>query len=200
TYLDLMPVATAKDVLAMVEVAQTVGVSEPVKHYIIDIVEATRSHPDILLGASTRAALFLLRLSRVWAAAAGRDFVLPDDVKQLAVPVLAHRMALRPEAVIRGSEMSQVIAEILDHLEVPGTGSRSTASCGSPNAAGRRPGQARHWRSCGSSSASRSWAWRRCSCSPPSSPPSSGSAGAAPGWRSGARPPRRRSTTATTPR
>lgn len=88
----------------------------------------TLRHPDILLGASTRAALFLLRLSRVWAAAAGRDFVLPDDVKQLAVPVLAHRMALRPEAVIRGSEMSQVIAEILDHLEVPGTVSRSTAS------------------------------------------------------------------------
>ncbi|HEX7100317.1 MAG TPA: MoxR family ATPase [Acidimicrobiia bacterium] len=128
TYLDLMPVASAKDVLAMVEVAQTVNVSEPVKHYIIDLVEATRSHPDIYLGASTRSALFLLRIARVWAAAAGRDFVLPDDVKTLAVPVLGHRMALRPEAVIRGSEMGQIVAEILDHLEVPGTVQRSTAS------------------------------------------------------------------------
>src|SRR5690606_23943100 len=96
TYLDLMPVASAKDVLAMVEVAQTVNVSESVKHYIIDLVETTRRHPDVLLGASTRSALFLLRIARVWAAAAGRDFVLPDDVKQLAVPVLGHRMALRP--------------------------------------------------------------------------------------------------------
>lgn len=64
----------------------------------------------------------------MWAAAAGRDFVLPDDVKQLAVPVLGHRMALRPEAVIRGSEMAQVVAEILDHLEVPGTVQPSNAS------------------------------------------------------------------------
>jgi MoxR-like ATPase len=121
TYLDLMPVATDKDVMAMIEVARTIHVAPTVKHYVIDLVEQTRSHPDILLGASTRSALFLQRVARVWAAAAGREFVMPDDVKRVAVPVLSHRMALRPEAVIRGAEMAQVVNSILGTLRVPGT-------------------------------------------------------------------------------
>jgi len=122
TFVDLMPVATVKDVTAMIDIARTVTVSDPVKHYIVDLVEATRDHPEVLLGASTRSALFLQRVARVWAAAAGRDFVLPDDVKALAVPVLSHRMALRPEAVIRGAGMEEVVLGILDRVPVPGAG------------------------------------------------------------------------------
>jgi MoxR-like ATPase len=121
TFLDLMPVATSKDVTAMTDIARQVEVAPAVKDYIIDLVERTRTHPDILLGASTRSALFLLRVARVWAAAVGRDFVMPDDVKRLAVSVLSHRMALRPEAVIRGTEMPEVIESTLRGLQVPGT-------------------------------------------------------------------------------
>ncbi|MFP3913891.1 MAG: AAA family ATPase [Actinomycetota bacterium] len=121
TYLDLLPVVSAKDVLSMIDLARTVHVAPSVKRYIVDLVEQTRHHPDVMLGASTRAALFLQRVSRVWAAAAGREFVLPDDVKDLAVPVLGHRMALRPEAVIRGTEMPELIDSILGALRVPGT-------------------------------------------------------------------------------
>jgi len=121
TFVDLKPVATAQEVLAMIAMAQQVHVSDAVKRYIIDIVERTRVHPDILLGASTRSALFLQRLGRVSAAALGRDYVLPDDIKQAAEPVLSHRMALRPEAVIHGTTRPDVVQEVLAEVEVPGT-------------------------------------------------------------------------------
>jgi len=121
TYLDLQAVMSAKDVLTMVDIARGVRVSSPVKDYVIDVIEGTRKHPDILLGASPRSALFLQRVARVWAAAAGRDYVMPDDVKDLAEPVLGHRMALRPEAAIRGTSMGQVVSGTLQSLSVPGT-------------------------------------------------------------------------------
>lgn len=121
TFLDLAPVATVDDVLKMIDIARDVHVAPSVKHYIIDVVEGTRSHPDILLGASPRSALFLQRVGRVWAAASGRDYVMPDDIKALAVPVLSHRMALRPDAVIRGTEMPEVVNATLGGLRVPGT-------------------------------------------------------------------------------
>lgn len=121
TFLDLAPVATVDDVLAMIDIARHVHVAPSIKNYIVDLVEGTRSHPDILLGASPRSALFLQRVSRVWAAASGRDYVMPDDVKALAPSVLSHRMALRPEAVIRGTGMDEVIRATLGTLRVPGT-------------------------------------------------------------------------------
>jgi MoxR-like ATPase len=120
TYLDLDPVASVDDVLAMIDLARHVHVAGSVKSYIVDLVEGTRRHPDILLGASPRSALFLQRVARVWAAASGRDYVMPDDVKILAAPVLSHRMALRPEAVIRGTEMEEVVRSTLAGLRVPG--------------------------------------------------------------------------------
>lgn len=120
TYLDLQAVMSAKDVLTMVDIARGVRVASPVKGYVIDVIEGTRDHPDILLGASPRSALFLQRVARVWAAAAGRDYVMPDDVKDLAEPVLGHRMALRPEAAIRGTSMGEVVAGTLQSLSVPG--------------------------------------------------------------------------------
>jgi MoxR-like ATPase len=121
TFLDLVPVATVGDVLEMIDIARHVQVAPSVKNYIVDLVEGTRSHPDILLGASPRSALFIQRVARVWAAASGRDYVMPDDVKALARAVLSHRMALRPEAVIRGTGMDEVIRATLGTLRVPGT-------------------------------------------------------------------------------
>src|SRR5690606_28906756 len=128
TFVDLMPVATVKDVTAMIDIARTVTVPDPVKHSIGVLVEATRHHPEVLLGASTRSAPFLRLLPRGGVAAGGRDFGLPDDVKALAVPVSSHRMALRPEAVIRGAGMEEVVVGILDRVPVPGAGRHSAGA------------------------------------------------------------------------
>lgn len=119
TFLDLEPVVTAAEVVEMIETARTVHVSDPIKGYIIDLVEATRSNPEILLGASPRSALFLQRVARARAAADGREFVAPDDVKALALPVLEHRMALRPEAQMRGTGLDKTIESVLASLRVP---------------------------------------------------------------------------------
>ena len=121
TFLDLEPVASLDEVQEMVSLARTVTVSTSVKAYILDLVAATRSHPNVALGASPRSSLFLMRLARARAAAAGRDYVLPDDVKALAGSVLEHRMALRPEAAMRGEAMNETLDAILNRLTVPGT-------------------------------------------------------------------------------
>jgi MoxR-like ATPase len=124
TFLDLDPIASLDDVQAMVDIARGVTVSTSVKNYIVDLVEGTRLHPDVLLGASPRSALFLQRISRSRAAAGGRDYVMPDDVKALAGPVLEHRLALRPEAQMRGETIDSVIEDVLARIRVPGTTSR----------------------------------------------------------------------------
>lgn len=124
TFHDLHPVASLGDVHEMVEIARQVTVSSSVKDYIVDLVEGTRLHPDILLGASPRSTLFLQRISRSRAAAGGRDYVMPDDIKALAGPVLEHRLALRPEAQMRGETVASVIEDVLARIRVPGTTSR----------------------------------------------------------------------------
>ena len=124
TFFDLEPVVSIPEVDEMITTAQTVAVSPSVKTYIIDLVEGTRNHSDVLLGASPRAALFLQRLGRAMAASQGREYVTPDDVKTLAHPVLEHRMSLRPEAQMRGETLTEVIDEIMTRLRVPGTTSR----------------------------------------------------------------------------
>ncbi len=124
TNLDLQAVASVGDVLDMIEIARSVSVSAPVKTYILDLVEATRTHPSLVLGASPRSALFLQRLARARAASLGRDYVLPDDIKALAHPVLEHRMAMRPEAHMRGESTADAVGEILGRLSVPGTTTR----------------------------------------------------------------------------
>jgi len=126
TFLDLEPVAGVDDVRAMISIAARVGVSGPVKSYIVDLVEGTRLHPDVLLGASPRSALFLQALSRARAASKGRDYVMPDDVKALAEPVLEHRLVLRPEAQMRGETVKDLIGDVLSRVRVPGTVSRAT--------------------------------------------------------------------------
>lgn len=124
TFLDLDPVASLGDVEEMVDIARGISVSTSVKNYIVDLVEGTRLHPDVMLGASPRAALFLQRISRSRAAASGRDYVMPDDIKELAGPVLEHRLALRPEAQMRGETITSIIEDVLGRLQVPGTTSR----------------------------------------------------------------------------
>jgi len=124
TFFDLEPVVSVGEVDEMVTTAQTVAVSPSVKAYIIDLVDGTRNHSDVLLGASPRAALFLQRLGRAMAASQGREYVTPDDIKTLAHPVLEHRMALRPEAQMRGETLTEVLDEIMTRLRVPGTTSR----------------------------------------------------------------------------
>jgi len=124
TFLDLEPVVSVEEIEELIVVAREVTVSSSVKTYIIDLVDGTRQHPDVLLGASPRAALFLQRLSRARAASQGREYVTPDDIKMLAHPVLEHRMGLRPEAQMRGEALPDVIEDLMTRLRVPGTTSR----------------------------------------------------------------------------
>ena len=94
-------------------------VAEPVRRYVVALVEATRRSPDLRLGASPRAGLQLLRAARASAALAGRDHVLPDDVQALAVPVLAHRLLLTADAALGRRSAEQVVADLLATVPVP---------------------------------------------------------------------------------
>ena len=116
---EIEPVATTADVEAMVLAARDVHVAPAVKGYIVDLATATRRHPQISLGMSPRASLALQRAARAAAAASGRDFVTPDDVKALAEPILSHRLTLSAEAEMSGTEVQQVIAAVLTAVPVP---------------------------------------------------------------------------------
>ena len=124
TFLDLQPVVQVDEVQEMIAIAKQVAVSRSVKNYIVDLVEGTRLHPDVMLGASPRSALFLQGLARSRAASKGRDYVMPDDIKTLAQPVLEHRLAMRPEAQMRGETVADLIEDVLGRIRVPGTTSR----------------------------------------------------------------------------
>ncbi len=121
TFEDLRPVVHADDVVTMSNIAQRIHVADVVKGYIIDIAEATRDEPDLLLGASPRASLFLQRAARTTATIDGRDYVSPDDVKAILRPVLNHRLILRPEAQMRGVSVSDILDGIAGSVPVPGT-------------------------------------------------------------------------------
>jgi MoxR-like ATPase len=116
----LKPVAYASDVLALVAAVREVHVSAPVRQYIIDLVNATRNATELRLGASPRAALHLLRASRAHAALDERDFVLPDDIQTLALPVLAHRLLPSAEAMVGRDLPEQVLANLIRRLPLPG--------------------------------------------------------------------------------
>jgi MoxR-like ATPase len=116
---DISPVATVKDVLAMSEVARSTYVAPSLQGYLVDVAETTRRHPALGLGMSPRATLALQRASRARAAAAGRTYVVPDDIKALAAPVLSHRLALTPEASMQGVSAEEIVADVLRHVPVP---------------------------------------------------------------------------------
>ena len=115
----LHAVADEHDVADMVSQARSVFVAPALKGYIVDLAAATRSHPSLALGMSPRAALALQRAARAWAAAQGRDYVTPDDVKSLARPVLSHRLALSPDAHVGGLGAEDALEEILASVPVP---------------------------------------------------------------------------------
>ena len=116
------PVTTAEDVIRMQNATRDVHVNSSLFEYIIEIVSGTRSHPAVSLGASPRASLALHHASQALASLAGRDYVLPDDIKALAAPVLAHRIIVRPEHRTRGVTAGSCINEILQRVPVPVAG------------------------------------------------------------------------------
>jgi len=115
----LKPVARAGDVQDLVLAVRRVLVSDQVKDYIISLANATRTSPELRLGASPRAALHLLRASRAWAALDGRDYVIPDDVQRLARPVLAHRLLPTAEAIVERHQPEHVVDRIVAQLPLP---------------------------------------------------------------------------------
>ena len=115
----LDPVVSTEDVLLAVGESSRVRAHEDVRRYVVRVARATRADPDVRLGASPRATLALHRASQAWAAIQGRDFVLPDDVKYLAVPVLAHRLMVSLEARLRGRDAAAIVQSILDSVPVP---------------------------------------------------------------------------------
>ncbi len=121
TFEDLEPVVHADDVVQMMALANRIHTSDPVREYLIDLAEATRTHPDLLLGASPRATLFIQRATRTRAATQGREYVTPDDVKVMLEPILNHRMVLQPEAQMRGTSIAKVIEDVAGSVPVPGS-------------------------------------------------------------------------------
>jgi len=116
-------VSDATDLARMIHIVRRVHVSPQVRRYAVDLVLATRSSPELRLGASPRATLHLIRAARAAAALDDRDYVLPDDVQALAIPVLAHRLLPTAEAQIGRRDTSEIVADILDTVPVPGDGS-----------------------------------------------------------------------------
>jgi MoxR-like ATPase len=112
-------VEAAGSLIQMREAARTVHVSAPVEGYVVDLVRATRARPEVRLGGSPRASVALYRGAQAWAYLAGRDFVLPDDVKALVPSVLAHRMVLDIDRQLRGSTSEDVIEAVLKDVAAP---------------------------------------------------------------------------------
>jgi MoxR-like ATPase len=110
---------TRADLLAMQAVLEDVFVSDALERYIVALAQATRSDPRVALGASPRGTLAVLKLARAEAAIRGRDFVLPDDVKAVAVAALAHRLVLRPELWVSRTTPAQVVESLLQQVPVP---------------------------------------------------------------------------------
>ncbi len=120
------PIETLRSVIKVNELKEAmeeikrIYVSDAIKRYIVDLTNRTRLNSDVYLGASPRGSLALFRTGQVAAALAGRDYVLPDDIKQLAVPVLAHRVIVGPAARLRELSAEKIVREILDNAPVPG--------------------------------------------------------------------------------
>ncbi len=124
----LEPVVAASDVIACQRAIREVYVDEKVRNYILEIVHATRLHDDVSLGGSPRASLALYRTAQAVAAMRGNNFVLPDDVKRMAAPVLTHRLVLRPESRLRKVTAARVVEEVLNEVPVPTASSGAAAS------------------------------------------------------------------------
>ncbi len=115
----LAPVADGSALAQAREAVTRIRLSEPLIDYIVDVIRATREHSSLEVGASTRAANMLAAAVRAYAVLAGRDFVIPDDVKFLALPVLRHRLTLSPSAEIEGLTADRILREVIDQTPAP---------------------------------------------------------------------------------
>ena len=115
----LKPVASAEEVLRIQDMVRQVYISAALRTYVVQLVRATRNHPDVELGASPRATLGLYRCSQALAAIRGQDYVTPDDIKVLARPALAHRIILKSMARLRERTQESVIGDLLEQQPVP---------------------------------------------------------------------------------
>jgi MoxR-like ATPase len=116
---DIKPVVGPEDLAAVAASVRSVLVADDVEGYLLSLVRATREHKDVRLGASPRSSVALYRCSQAWAALDGRQFVLPDDVRHLVRPVLAHRLVLDLDRELRGATREAVLDEVLDATPVP---------------------------------------------------------------------------------
>ncbi|MFM9034461.1 MAG: AAA family ATPase [Mycobacterium sp.] len=114
-------VVDADRLLAMQDAVEQVSVHDDVLHYVVSVAAATRNHPQVIVGASPRAELDLVQLSRARALLSGRDYVVPEDVKALAVPAFGHRITLRPEMWVRSMHGADVVEQLLKRLPAPRT-------------------------------------------------------------------------------
>lgn len=112
-------VISASQLVAFQEVIQQVHVEDHLLQYIAEIVNKTRNHPSLYLGASPRASINILKVSKAYAAIQGRDFVIPEDIKTVMVPVLIHRIYLTPEKEMEGISESQIISDIINSVPIP---------------------------------------------------------------------------------
>jgi MoxR-like ATPase len=116
---ELQPVLSEAELKRLMPVVRSIAVAEPVADYLLAIVRGTREHPAIELGGSPRAALALFRAAQARAAMHGRDYVKPDDVKKLSVPVLAHRLLITSQSRLRGQDAEQIVTGIVGNTPVP---------------------------------------------------------------------------------
>ena len=131
---ELKPVVDAAGLLRMQAALENVMVEDSIGRYIVDLTSATRGHGSVLVGASPRGSLALLLLARAKAALANRDYVIPEDVKNVAVPALAHRITLRPEMWLRRVDPSFVVNEVLDATPAPVSNALPSYAAGAPSA------------------------------------------------------------------
>jgi len=115
----VQPVIKAQDLAELRDQLAAIVMRDELIGYLVDIIRATRQHESVLVGAGPRATQSLIMSSRAYAAVSGRDFVTPDDIKAMAVPVLEHRLILRPEFEIEGLTVAEVIQQILQQIAVP---------------------------------------------------------------------------------
>lgn len=116
---DLKPVTSAVEIAGLLSDRKQIRVEASVRDYVVRVCRSTRQHEEIQLGASPRATMALYQASQAWAAIHGREYVLPDDVKQMAPHVLTHRLMISPQAQLRGRQPSELVADIVDSIPVP---------------------------------------------------------------------------------
>jgi MoxR-like ATPase len=116
---ELEQITSAEELLVLRKAIENVHIAKEIERYIINLVDKTRDHPQIAIGASPRASLALLKLTRSWAALQGRNYVIPDDVKEFLIPTLEHRLILKPEMWLEEDAAVKIIQELLDTVPLP---------------------------------------------------------------------------------